>query len=480
MRTKRWALVTIGLAVALGATEVLACGGCFAPPGAVQVVTDHRMVLALSSTQTTLWDQFSYSGRPSEFSWILPIRYTDRLQVAIADDNFLTFVNNVTSPRLVQPNDPWPPCPGPPFSGGFADASFSSDAPSADRPAVVVLRMETVGPYAVSIIRGTDPMAIRDWLRDNGYSVPSAISPVIDHYTALSMDYIALRLRPAGEGVVPRMQPVRVTMEGYVPSLPLRMIAAGVADRVGLSLVVFANSRIEAENFPNGELSDADFTWDWARSQNPSTDFLNAFTALNNSNGRRLWLTEMAARQETARWFIPPSSMVTTVDAGGAISTTPTNPMDDVRLITAALGASPYVTRLRADLPAAMLDRDLALQASDRATRSETYQYGAQLNVPPRPVCPSYDDAGMVARRDAGAVTTDIGGTVVSDAGAVVMTMDSGTVADAGVSTAPTPATASGGASCAVDVAGATKSGWGAWALGALACAAGWRRRRRG
>ncbi len=478
MRTKRWAVVTVGLAMALGATEALACGGCFAPPGAVQVVTDHRMVLSLSATQTTLWDQFAYSGRPSEFSWILPIRYTERLQVAIADDNFLTFVNNVTSPRLSQPS-PWPGCPGPPFSGGFADAAAAIDASASDVPSVVVLRMETVGPYAVSIIRGTDPMAIRDWLRDNGYSVPSAIGPVIDHYTAQNMDYIALRLRPAGEGVIPRMQPVRVTMEGYVPSLPLRMIAAGVADRVGLSLVVFANSRIEAENFPNGELSDADFTWDWSRSQNPSTDFLNAFTALNDRNGRRLWLTEMAARQETRGWFIPPSFASPPVDAGGAISTTPTNPMDDVRLITAALGPSPYVTRMRADLPAAMLDRDLTLQASDRANRSETYQYGAQLNVPPRPVCPSHDDAGMVARRDAGGTTpTDLGVTVVSDAGRGMdpVVMDAGAV-DA--STAPTPATAGGGASCAVDAAGAAKGGWSTWALGALAIAAGWRRRRR-
>lgn len=49
------------------------------------------------------------------------------------------------------------------------------------------------------------------------------------------------------------MQPVRVTMEGYVPRLPLRMIAAGVADKVGLSLVVFSDARIEASNFPNGE-----------------------------------------------------------------------------------------------------------------------------------------------------------------------------------------------------------------------------------
>lgn len=81
--------------------------GCFGSPPPtprdVQVVTDHRMVLSLSSTQTTLWDQFQYSGRPSEFSWILPIRYTAGLRIAIADDGFLSYVNNVTAPRLLPP-----------------------------------------------------------------------------------------------------------------------------------------------------------------------------------------------------------------------------------------------------------------------------------------------------------------------------------------------------------------------------------------
>ncbi len=467
MRTKRWAGVMIGLAVALGATEALACGGCFGPPPPtprdVQVVTDHRMVLALSATQTTLWDQFAYSGRPSEFSWILPIRYTERLQVAIADDGFLSYVNNVTAPRLIQPPFPWGPCPMSPSAGGFFDASSASDAGAPNDRGVTVLRMETVGPYSVSIIRGTDPMAIRDWLQDNGFSVPTALNPVIDYYTGLSMDYIALRLRPAGEGMVPRMQPVRVTMEGYVPSLPLRMIAAGVADKVGLSLVVFADSRTEAGNFPNGELSDADFTWDWQGPQNPVVDYLNAFNALNNRNGRRVWLTEVAGRQNIDSWFIPRGAVSPPADGGGVsdggISTTPTDPMDDLRMIRSTIGSNPYVTRLRADLPAAMLDRDLTLQASDRGVRDSLYRYGDQTNIPPRPAC-------------LGPGGGDGGGTTVSDAGSAAM--------DGGTTAAPTPATASGGASCSVDVAGAAQGASGAWALGALAIAAGWRRRRRG
>jgi MYXO-CTERM domain-containing protein len=468
MRTKNWWLgVTLGVAAGFGSADALACGGCFGPPPPtprdVQVVTDHRMVLALSSTQTTLWDQFQYSGRPSEFSWILPIRYTPGLRVAIADDGFLSYVNSVTAPRLLPPPFPWAPCPQPPNAGGFADAgaAFSDRATAADS-GVTVLRMEVVGPYSVSVIRGTDPMAIRDWLRTNGYTVPTELGPVIDFYTAMNMDYIALRLRPDPEGLVPRMQPVRVTMEGYVPRLPLRMIAAGVADKVGLSLVVFANSRIEAANFPNGELSDASFTWDWAGRQNAAQDYLDAFNALNLANGRRLWLSEVAGRVNLGSWFIPRSAPPPAADA--STETTPTDPMDDLALITSSISANPYLTRLRADLPAVMLDRDLELGASDRGDRASLYNYARQANIPPRPVCLGPGDGGFIGNDvpvvDGGVASLDGGVATADDAGAALV-----------------PATAEGGASCAVQRAGAPSGAWGAWALGALAAVALRRRR---
>ncbi len=240
MRTGLLAVVLATAGVAMGAREAQACGGCFAPPGAAQVVTDHRMVLALSSTQTTLWDQFQYSGNPEEFSWILPIRYTDTTRVELASDDFLTLVSNVGVAALLQPTPPPFPsdCLPPPFAGGATDAAV--DASAAFDSGVTVLRQEVVGPYAVSILRGSSSTGLRTWLTMNGYTIPTALDPVIDHYLGLSMDFVALRLR-AGKGLN-RMSPVRVTVDGYQPRLPLRMIAAGVADRVGLSLTVFANA----------------------------------------------------------------------------------------------------------------------------------------------------------------------------------------------------------------------------------------------
>jgi hypothetical protein len=400
-------LTLLGFGLALAPADARACGGCFAPPGAAQVVTDHRMVLSLSTRQTTLWDQFQYSGSPEDFSWILPIRYTDSTRVQLASDDFLRVLDNVMLPALQQPNPPgYEPGCMPPFdadrmaTGGVYDSAVFADA--ASDSGVTVLREEVVGPYAVAIVRGTSGMGLRDWLRMNGYAVPTAVEPVLDYYLGLNMDFVALRLR-AGKGLN-RMVPVRVTLDGYQPRLPLRMIAAGVADRVGLALTVIAPSRIEAMNFPNLELSDNDFVYDWA---SPPTDyarvFVSAYDTRNHAMGDRLWLTEssmdqsrdglssLAARLPPREGFAPP-------DGGTSMPTS--SPVDDVAVAFTGLGASARVTRMRADLSARALDRDLDLAASDRGVRERFYQFGVERNRPAYMACPWPDSVATPAAAD--------------------------------------------------------------------------------
>jgi hypothetical protein len=48
-----FALAALALVGAPSAAE--ACGGCFGPSQTVQVVTDHRMVMAIHSDETILW-----------------------------------------------------------------------------------------------------------------------------------------------------------------------------------------------------------------------------------------------------------------------------------------------------------------------------------------------------------------------------------------------------------------------------------------
>jgi hypothetical protein len=97
-------------------------------------------------------------------------------------------------------------------------------------------------------------MQLDAWLRAHNYAIPSTTRAAIDYYVNLQFDFIILRLRP-GAGIQ-QMQPVRITMRGYMPMLPLRMISAGIGDKVGLTLSVIAAGRVEAQGYTNAVIGD--------------------------------------------------------------------------------------------------------------------------------------------------------------------------------------------------------------------------------
>jgi hypothetical protein len=411
---RRAALGLLLLAGAIGAPRAAsACGGCFNPPTAVQVVTDHRMVLSLTRDRTVLWDQFRYSGRPEDFSWILPIRNGPGVVVEEADNLFLATMDNLTAPLVTRPLPPNSFCPSSGFGFGGADSTGARPTLGAPNDGVTVINERVVGPYQVATLAATDPMALRTWLAANGYAVPPAVSPVIDHYVALSMDFVAVRLRPTAE--VSQMKPLRIIMPGYAPTLPLRMIAAGVADKVGLNLIVLSDARIEAMNFPNAEVREADLRYDFDAPSEPGADFLAAFNRLNRANGGRAWVTESAfalnrfsVERQMQSCSDPSTGFPQACEADPRVS-----PLDS-SVAFDALGDTAYVTRIRADLASTALDRDLVLASSDRGNRVRNYTYGTIVNTPPDPCAnPRSNFEGCSARggdtTTAGAVCAALG-----------------------------------------------------------------------
>src|SRR5262245_3349549 len=63
-------------AAALHTGDARACGGCFHEDSQTEstVVTAHRMAFSISTTRTILWDQIQYSGSPTGFAWVLPVK----------------------------------------------------------------------------------------------------------------------------------------------------------------------------------------------------------------------------------------------------------------------------------------------------------------------------------------------------------------------------------------------------------------------
>lgn len=314
--------------------------------------------------------------------------------------------------------------------GGAEDAGFHGDGD------VEVVSQSVIGPYRAVTIRASGGEGIADWLTANGFAIPEAVRPTVDAYTRERFDFIALRLRP-GQGVQ-AMRPVRVVAQGADPTLPLRMVAAGVGAKVGLTLWVIGEGRYHTQNFPDGRVDEERLAWDAQASRSNLVDLQREALA---SNGGRAWITEASVRagkQKTAFTGgvvpnptveiayraqcatrppevvrcsadeLPPpdgAPEAQEADAGAdagldaSVDAAPDAPpdagasctktvsgcdgFDDLEVAMRDLHAGDvWITRLRAELPAAALETDLRLEAAPAQEEVDPQHHTEEFSDP--------------------------------------------------------------------------------------------------
>ncbi len=275
-------------AAALPPGQARACGGLFQSQeqqAAGTLASGHRMAFAVSTTQTVLWDQIQYTGSPSDFAWVLPVR--GGAVVEVAKDAWFEVLDAATSAQVLSPSFS---CGSPSSGCSVGCGAASADAPEAAGTGgggvapVKVLHQGTVGPYETVTLQANVPNALPAWLTAHGYAIDAAVTPVIDAYTAEGFDFIALRLQP-GKGVQ-EMAPVRVVTPGMSLSLPLRMVAAGTGATVALTLFVIGEGRWQPQNFPNGQVDASMLTWDFT---SQTSDYGTYRQQLFATNDGRTW-----------------------------------------------------------------------------------------------------------------------------------------------------------------------------------------------
>jgi hypothetical protein len=474
---RAWAFALAGL---LADARAEACGGCFSRPveagKSPQVVTGHRMILAITPEATTLWDQLRYSGNPEDFLWVLPIPAGRTPTLGLGDNAFMDAVEALSLPSIVVQGRQL--CPSVPGTGGAPTAGAwqrdvdvgssggggggcgygaprtldyvpgsrgSGNGPTMATTSSPEVRMfrgsedfrvdgagqASVGPYAVHVVRGGPEGTFPAWLSEHGYVLPGEVLGAVRHYTDLGFHFLVLRLRP-GAGIR-QMQPVRIRIPGASPSLALRMIAAGVADRVDLTLLVFSTGSMRAANFPTEVIYDSELVFDLATRR---SNYLELFARRLAAHEHRAWVLESTERIFPGMVPMPPTpppppsrswaqilvGEATPWIAGQvpALAVVPDpRPVDPplepqevaagaVPVVTFALSSDSYVdrtmlfgeredpsgtgrptslvlSRLRASLPRLGLDRDLTLQDANGLLVPTRRSVERVQNLPPCP-----------------------------------------------------------------------------------------------
>jgi hypothetical protein len=367
--TTALALTAASITTTVATSDVHACGGCFAPSQTVQVVTDHRMVMAIHPDEAFLWDQIRFTGNPADFAWVLPV--SGNVTVDVAESSFFDVLDASTAINVQGPIIRTTCGGGGGGLGAFANSPSARGAEDQSTDAgVTVISMQTVGPYETVTLRSTDAMSLTTWLQSHSYAIPDSIQPTIQYYIDHHSDFVALRLAP-GEGVQ-AMQPIRIHYDSANTTLPLRMVSAGISDKVGISLWVFASGRMESMNYANATIDQSQLAWDWDTN---SSNYAELFdSTLAATAGGRAWITE-------------------TTNQAGNYGLSDTMASDDWRLATRGTfgrGNATWITRMRTNLLARFLDGDLVLQASAAdAPIANIMRTQLERGTRPVPNCPS-------------------------------------------------------------------------------------------
>jgi hypothetical protein len=418
----RSALV-LGMSVAacalamIGERDAKACGGCFHPPAqTASDITDERMLLSVSTQQTTLYDQIRYTGNPTSFAWVLPIHGT--VDVGLSADVLFDSIDAITATTIQAPAQN---CPGPPsdcqnLAFGAANAAPTAGGDGASGT-VTVTKQQNVGPYETVQLHATDSSALNNWLSTNGFSIPAAVLPVIDAYVAEGFDFLAMKLLP--DAGVSAMRPVRVTSPGAALSLPLRMAAIGTGATVGITIWVVADGRYEPQNFPFFHIDDKDLVWDFSTSSSNYTTLRAQDEANLSGKG---WEMESSltlnqqlisnvilsggqyysgggvsggANAPASDDYLPIGDPDAGTDSDGGINETADQVRnDDIAALFAGMsGSNVRVTRMRSDISHAAMTTDFVLQASsDQSEMSNQRVVTQSVNLS----CPIYNGCQVV------------------------------------------------------------------------------------
>lgn len=200
------------------------------------------VVMMRDGTHTVLTLSNDFYGPAEDFAIVIPVPTVLRQEdVRTLDRGVLDRVQAVAAPHLV---DLWEqdPCPPRDFGRrgrGMAATGMAAEggggAPGgAPAPQVVVEAQFSEGEYDITILGANDSTALLDWLRNNGYFLPSGAEPVLRSYIELGMKFFVARVDIARlRQVAAAQQAQRQRAARWMPESLQQIVQGPPSDQAG-------------------------------------------------------------------------------------------------------------------------------------------------------------------------------------------------------------------------------------------------------
>lgn len=260
LRTRILTTIIALLALQLGSlvAPAYACGcGAMIPDAAERIGVDREesAVRWDGSTETVVM-RFRVHGNAKRAAWIMPV--PSRADVSLGDPALFDELDRLTEPERRDRFSFWPRADDWPFD--VDDMDGAGAAPPGAGSGVGVVGRERLGPFDVARLTATDPGALGDWLRTNGFELPERLTGALQPYVERRWEYVAVRLAPQDKEAVlsGELTPLRIAFASPELVYPMRLSRLAKTSQ-SLGLYVLADHRMEPRSAIGGDRPEVTF-----------------------------------------------------------------------------------------------------------------------------------------------------------------------------------------------------------------------------
>ena len=114
---------------------------------------------------------------------------------------------------------------------------------------VTIVSVQRAGVFDSTTIKGTNPSAVMNWFRDNGYQTPQGAEPAIRNYVKEGWVFVASKVRRDNPNAVrTALHPLAFTFSTRQPVYPTRLTAVNDGECI-IDLYVMGSKRAAARHF---------------------------------------------------------------------------------------------------------------------------------------------------------------------------------------------------------------------------------------
>jgi len=242
--------------------EAHACGGFFCNNSQPTVQTGERILFTVDDDNIRAYVQVYYDGPADDFAWIVPVATVP--DVGVGTDEVFTRLDQLTSPVFQITYEVDDSCN---FYGGYADEAVfaggdeggGEEGEEGGGNYVNVLAEGKTGPYNYTVVESNNSDLLVAWLNENDYEQPPEALPLIEHYVAKEMKFVAVKLQPGKESG--DIAPIILDFQEQSPCIPLVLTSVAAQEGMPVKAYVLGEKRAVPTNWLHVTVNEKKLDW---------------------------------------------------------------------------------------------------------------------------------------------------------------------------------------------------------------------------